>query len=1568
MVPRPAELGDFVPTATPTVRIDEIDSQGRTRRTLATFTADSGPRRERVRVRLAGGPNTPDDDGDTDPEGYFYVRWDTRDERLSPTARYRVRVLIPAVADRRGPESRGRRDCEDIGDREIGFADVDVVRNLQEFRSVDTVNFTPLINGNVLRIKFRIDRPAVDADGDGILDWRDNCPSHANANQLDTDRDGEGDACECAGVTCADPRQECRVAGVCDPTNGRCPHPVAAPDGSLCTVGHALAACNDGRCDRSSCATGYADCNGQRRDGCETRTNTLTHCGGCNVACTAGPHAAPTCATGTCALTCDAGWADANHNRADGCERNVTTNTDCGTPGNACVSSEGYTSTCVSGACSTIVCAAGQANCNTEANDGCEINLGTNPTHCGACQHACAVPNATAACTGGACAVGTCNAGFANCDGVSANGCETTLGDDVANCGSCGNACALANATPVCTTGACAIAACNEGFADCNCNAADGCEVNLALVSSCGACGTVCDLPHATPSCTAGACTVGACNAGFADCNSDAGCETSLTAVTSCGGCGVVCATGAHATATCGTGGCGIVCAPGFANCDGVASNGCEVDTTLDNQHCGTCGTTCANATTCQAGACTTAVCVSGHADCNGLGGDGCETTPASDTGHCGACGHACSFANAAPECVDGACGFSVCDMGFADCDGQRGNGCEVALGNDAQHCGGCAVQCTYAHATGVCGNGTCALGTCNAGWADCNGNPADGCEVNLTTDLTHCGSCATTCAAASNASSTCTAGVCGFVCATNHADCDGDPSNGCETNTGTDLTHCGACGTTCTQGRTCIAGGCTATACTAPLANCDGIEGNGCEISTATDTQHCGACGHACTFAHAGSSCAAGACAMGACDAGWANCDGNPLNGCEVNLLTNAAHCGTCGTVCTAAHGTATCAQGSCDIAACDAGHSNCDQLAFNGCEVSNTNDVNHCGGCGVVCSDRPSAVATCHGSACGYACVAGRLDCDGVATNGCEIDTSADNNHCGACGVVCTQGRTCQSGACTTAVCVTGTADCDHDASNGCEVSLGTSAAHCGACGSACAYANGTGVCTAGSCSLWSCAAGFANCNANSSDGCEVNITTTTAHCGACGLVCATANGTAACSAGVCGVAACNAGFANCDGFTGNGCEANLATSNAHCGACGVVCTGGTTCQAGVCEAPPRTWTTYLPAGVLAGRSYHSAVWTGTQMIVWGGHNGDEGGSGGTRFGDGAIYTPASNTWTYLPAGNGAPAARFNHTAVWTGSRMIVWGGLGGANHAPGTLNDGASFDPATLTWSAIPAGTANAPAARYGHTATWTGTHMLVWGGNALHYFSNGGNVSPGPSGLNGGSYDPATGTWTAIPNVMPNAPNARRFNHSAVWTGSQLIVWGGHGPCAQLADGGIYTPATNTWQYIPGGMLNAPGPRGQHTAHWTGARMIVWGGGTYPNYGDGGSYDPSTNSWTYHPGNNYGAAAAPQPNQPDFRMLQTSVWTGSRMVVWGGQRYCGGCGPSQLCSGTGHPSHIKGDGGSFNTASGTWDYIPQVSANAPGTRTGHSAIWTGSRMIVWGGMRVGVSLGDGAVYNP
>ena len=82
-------------------------------------------------------------------------------------------------------------------------------------------------------------------------------------------------------------------------------------------------------------------------------------------------------------------------------------------------------------------------------------------------------------------------------------------------------------------------------------------------------------------------------------------------------------------------------------------------------------------------------------------------------------------------------------------------------------------------------------------------------------------------------------------------------------------------------------------------------------------------------------------------------------------------------------------------------------------------------------------------------------------------------------------------------------------------------------------------------------------------------------------------------------------------------------------------------------------------------AARADHTAVWTGSEMIVWGGY-------WYTYFGDGGRYNPAASTWTPLPTAN-APGARHSHTAVWTGSEMIVWGGYDGMF----SLNNGGRYE---------------------------------------------------------------------------------------------------------------------------------------------------------------------------------------------------------------------------------------------------------------------------------------------------
>ena len=93
-------------------------------------------------------------------------------------------------------------------------------------------------------------------------------------------------------------------------------------------------------------------------------------------------------------------------------------------------------------------------------------------------------------------------------------------------------------------------------------------------------------------------------------------------------------------------------------------------------------------------------------------------------------------------------------------------------------------------------------------------------------------------------------------------------------------------------------------------------------------------------------------------------------------------------------------------------------------------------------------------------------------------------------------------------------------------------------------------------------------------------------------------------------------------------------------------------------------------------------------------------------------AVAAPCeSDAWTATSM-TGAPSARVAHTAVWTGSEMIVWGGTTGGSS---NFNTGGRYNPATDSW--MTTNTTGAPSARYVHIALWTGSEMIVWGGESV-----------------------------------------------------------------------------------------------------------------------------------------------------------------------------------------------------------------------------------------------------------
>ena len=125
---------------------------------------------------------------------------------------------------------------------------------------------------------------------------------------------------------------------------------------------------------------------------------------------------------------------------------------------------------------------------------------------------------------------------------------------------------------------------------------------------------------------------------------------------------------------------------------------------------------------------------------------------------------------------------------------------------------------------------------------------------------------------------------------------------------------------------------------------------------------------------------------------------------------------------------------------------------------------------------------------------------------------------------------------------------------------------------------------------------------------------------------------------------------------------------------------------------------------------RADHTAVWTGAAMVVFGGVTDAE--PSGTATG--GFYSESKQAWRATESLD-APGARTQHTAVWCGDRMVVWGG----RNSNGTLNDGAVYVPPLDTapptdlgaWTALPA---NLAGFRRRHSAVWTGTKMIVWGG--------------------------------------------------------------------------------------------------------------------------------------------------------------------------------------------------------------------------------------------------------------
>lgn len=229
-----------------------------------------------------------------------------------------------------------------------------------------------------------------------------------------------------------------------------------------------------------------------------------------------------------------------------------------------------------------------------------------------------------------------------------------------------------------------------------------------------------------------------------------------------------------------------------------------------------------------------------------------------------------------------------------------------------------------------------------------------------------------------------------------------------------------------------------------------------------------------------------------------------------------------------------------------------------------------------------------------------------------------------------------------------------------------------------------------------------------------------------------------------------------------------------------------------------------------------FGDAVWTGDHLLVW-------------QLGIG--FQPDSGNWRAVAPAPLAP--RHRAAEVWTGEQLLVWGGCDLAvpqcddQISGDELPDGAVYDVASDSWAML---AASPLAPRDRPVAVWTGTEMLVWGGN----------VDPTRPGAYGAAYDPATRQW----RTLAEAPIGDRSNMAAVWSGAELLVWGGATRTGVfLGDGAAYDPVTDVWRLLPRSPLS---PRDRVAAVWTGDAMVIMGGccpgGGSAAYRPGGRPEP------------------------------------------------------------------------------------------------------------------------------
>lgn len=342
---------------------------------------------------------------------------------------------------------------------------------------------------------------------------------------------------------------------------------------------------------------------------------------------------------------------------------------------------------------------------------------------------------------------------------------------------------------------------------------------------------------------------------------------------------------------------------------------------------------------------------------------------------------------------------------------------------------------------------------------------------------------------------------------------------------------------------------------------------------------------------------------------------------------------------------------------------------------------------------------------------------------------------------------------------------------------------------------------------------------------------------------------------------------------------------------------------------------WSLVSPSSPPSVRYEHAAAWTGDELLIWGGRDTS------TWKSDGYRYDPTSLTWTMMATNS--LSARANHVGIWCDGRFVVWGGVSGANTYYG---DGAIYDPAMNSWTAMASPTSI--SSRASAVAVCYNNQVIIWGGMSFSgstIYHNDGEI-----------YSPSLNTWSPFASGASGSVPALRARTAHGMVGDKLVIWGGNGPAA-LGTGSVYDFSDNSWTTIT--LSGAPSARFRMGFTVSDTELYIYGGvgiGNVYQTGLGYRYNPATNVWATHP------VAVSAQAVADVKM----AWNGKQVVAWGGETYedLGGAG--------GFTTNTVNSGFIFDPATSAVNPTPVISADG---RKHHSFVWNGYSFIVYGGNR-------------